>query len=212
MPASYTSGQPSNLRKHPTCWASLQWSRTISSTPCHAAWTSASLTAHPPIECKRTAPQIETPIRTRRTTSHQFIWRQQHTCGAVGGLSVECRLGGQPHKTPHFHPRHRHPPTRNDPPKKSLGPAQPPPYRCRTFPLLLVQMEYGLLCGLWMWRRRTNCRPCCPPMSNPSTSPWTAWPVGCGRWDNWMAAKHLPGNLVRISSGFNNSLKRRRRS
>ena len=38
--------------------------------------------------------------RTRRTTTHQFIW-QQHMCGAVGG---------QPHKTPHFHPQHRHPP------------------------------------------------------------------------------------------------------
>ena len=29
----------------------------------------------------------------------------------------------QPHKAPHFHPRHRHPPPRNDPPKNSLGPA-----------------------------------------------------------------------------------------
>ena len=30
----------------------------------------------------------------------------------------------------------------------SLGPAQPPPHQCRTFPLLPVQMGYGLLCGL----------------------------------------------------------------
>jgi len=36
---------------------------------------------------------------------------------------MECGVGGQPHKTPHFHPRHRYPPPRNDPPKKSLGPA-----------------------------------------------------------------------------------------
>jgi len=37
---------------------------------------------------------------------------------------------------------------RNDPPKKILGPAQPPPHRCRTFPLLPVQMGYGLCeCG-----------------------------------------------------------------
>jgi len=49
---------------------------------------------------------------------------------------------------------------RIDPPKKSLGPAQPPPHRCRTSPLLLVQMRYGLVCGLWVWRRRTNRRPC----------------------------------------------------
>ena len=41
---------------------------------------------------------------------------------------------------------------------------------CRTFPLLLAQMGYGLLCGLCVWRRKTNRRPCCPPVCNPSTS------------------------------------------
>ena len=96
----------------------------------------------------------------------------------------------------------------NDPPKKSLGPAQPPPHRCWTFPLLLVQMGYDLLCGLWVWRRRASRRPCCPLMSYPSTSPRTAWPDGAGRCDNWMAAQHLFRDLVRPSSGFNNSLKR----
>ena len=65
-----------------------------------------------------------------------------------GRSSVECGGGRQPCKTPHFISRHRYPPSRNDPPKKSLFPAQPPPHRCRTFPLLLVQMGYGLLCGL----------------------------------------------------------------
>ena len=107
----------------------------------------------------------------------------------------------------HFHPRHR-PTPRNDPPQKSLGPAQPPLLQCWTFRLLLVQTGYGLLCVLWVWRRRTNRRPCCPPVSNPSTSPWTAWPDGAGRRDNWMAAQHLPRDLVRPSSGFNNSFKR----
>jgi len=76
-----------------------------------------------------------------------------------------------------------------------------PPHRCRTFPLLLVQMGYGFLCGLWVWRRRTNRRPCCPPMSYPSTSSWTARPDGAERWDNRMAAQHLPRDLVRPSSG-----------
>ena len=47
MPASYTSGQPTNPRRHRTCWVSSQWSHTISRTPCHGAWTSASLSAHP---------------------------------------------------------------------------------------------------------------------------------------------------------------------
>jgi len=93
MLASYNRGQPSNPRRHPTCWASSQWSHTVSSTPCHGAWTSAPLSTHTPTECKRTAPQIETPICTRRTTSHQFIWQQQHTCGAVGGLPIGTRSG-----------------------------------------------------------------------------------------------------------------------
>ena len=110
MPASYTSGQPSNPRRHPTCWASSQWSHTVSSTPFHGAWTSAALSAHPSIECKHTAPQIETLICTRRTTSHQFIWQQQHVRGAVGRSPMKCGVDGQPHKTPHFHPWHRHPP------------------------------------------------------------------------------------------------------
>jgi len=69
----------------------------------------------------------------------------------------------------------------NDPPKNSVSPAQPPPHLCRTLLLLLAQMGYGLLCGLKVCRRRTNRRPCCPPMSNPSTCPWTARPDGSGR-------------------------------
>jgi len=123
MPAPYTSGQPCTPRRHPTYWASLHWSHTVSSTPCHGAWKSTTLCTYPSIECKRTVPQTETPICTRNTTSHQFIWQQQHTCDAVGGSPMECGVGEQPHKTPHFHPRHRHPSPRNDPPKKSLGPA-----------------------------------------------------------------------------------------
>jgi len=35
MPASCTSGQPSNPRGHPTCWASSQRSHFVASTPCY---------------------------------------------------------------------------------------------------------------------------------------------------------------------------------
>jgi len=122
MPAAYTSGQPSHPRRHPTCWISSQWSHTVSSTPCHGACTSAPLSAHPSIECKRMAPHIETLICTRRTTAHQFVWKQQHTRGAVGRSPMECGVGGQPHKIPRFHPHNGNHPW-SDPPKKSLGPA-----------------------------------------------------------------------------------------
>jgi len=59
---------------------------------------------------------------------------------------MECGVGGEPLKTPHFNPQHRYPPSRNDPPKKSLGPAQPPPHRCRTFPLLQMGMASSAAC------------------------------------------------------------------
>ena len=186
MPASYTSGQPFNPRRHLTCWASSPRSHTISRTPCHRAWTPAPLSAHLSIGCSCMAPQIETPICTCRATTHQFFWQQQHTYGAEGGSSMECGVGGQPHKTLHFKSWHWCTPPWNDPPKKNQGPAQLPLHQCWTFPLLLVQMGYGLLCGLWVWRR-TDCRPCCPPLSNPLTLPWTTWPDGSGRWDNeWL--------------------------
>ena len=34
---------------------------------------------------------------------------------------MECGVGRQPKKTWHFHPRHRHPPSWNNPPKNNLG-------------------------------------------------------------------------------------------
>jgi len=80
------------------------------------------LTSISPIECKCTAPQIETPICTYRTTSQQFLWQQQHTCSALGGSPMECGVGSQPHKTLHFHPRrHRHPLPLEWPSKEKLG-------------------------------------------------------------------------------------------
>jgi len=51
----------------------VEWSHTVSTAPCHRAWTSAPVSTHLSIKCRRMAPQIVTPICTRRTTSHQFI-------------------------------------------------------------------------------------------------------------------------------------------
>ena len=120
MSASYTRRQLSHSRRQPSCWASSQRSHTISSSLCRGAWTSAPLNAHLSVECKCTAHQIETPICTRRTTTHQFFWQQQHTCGALGRPPMEWGVVGHSYETPHIHPRHRHPPFRNDPPKKRL--------------------------------------------------------------------------------------------
>jgi len=60
---------------------------------------------------------------------------------------------------------------------------------------MFVHMGYGLLCDLWVWRRRTNRRPC-PPMTNPSTCSWTAWPDGSETSDF-----HLNILMMRQSNG-----------
>ena len=75
----------------------VQGCHTVSSTPCHGAWTSAPLRSYPFTRWERTASisQIEIPICARRTTTHQFIWWQQHMCGALGGLPMECGLVGE---------------------------------------------------------------------------------------------------------------------
>jgi len=111
MPASYTSGQPSYPRWHPTYWASSQSSHIFFSMLCHGAWTPAPLSAHRSTERKWTASQIETPICARHTAAHQFIWQQHQKCGALGGSPMECGVVGQHYETPHIQPRHRHLPS-----------------------------------------------------------------------------------------------------
>ena len=125
---------------------------------------------------------------------------------------MECGVGGQPHKTPLFLSPTPAPTPSEWPSQEQPGSGVTPLYRCRTFPLLLVQMGYGLLCGLWVWRRRTNRGPCRPPMSNPSTSWWTARPESSGQWDNRMAAQHLPRDLARPSIGYEELAQKKKKS
>jgi len=198
IPASYTSGQPSNPCRHPTCWALSHWSHTVSSTPCHGAWTSAPLNTHLSIKCKCMEPQIETPICTRctrfRSSSDNNIraalWadHQWNVEWAVNPTRL-CIFIPDPGTSP-----------QSDPSKKSLGLAKPPQHQHQAFLLMSVQMGYGLLCSLWVWCRRSNHWPCCP-LSNPSTSSWTAQPDCSGRQDNRMAAQHVSWDLVQSNSG-----------
>ena len=138
---------------------------------------------------------------TRRTTTYRFSW-QQHTCGAVGGSPMECGVGGQPHKTQYFHPRHRHSPPGMTLPRTAWVRLNCLP-RCRGFPLMRLYKCGMVSCGLWVWCRRTSRRPCCPPMSNPSTSSWTARPGGSGRWDNRMAGPRASAWLEEFAQKMN---------
>jgi len=44
------------------------------------------------------------------SSSVHLITTIYSTCGAMGGPPMKCGVGGQLKKTPHFHPRHQHPP------------------------------------------------------------------------------------------------------
>ena len=204
------NGPASKPRRHPTCWASSQWSHTVSSTRCHIAWTSAPLSAHHRVQTHGVSnwnTHLYPPhnISSVYLTTTTYVRRGGRITNGIGTRSGRTVPQDSAFSSPIPAPN-----PRKDPPSKSLGPAQPPPYRCRTFPLLLVQMGYGLPCSLWVWHRRTNRRPYCPPLFTPSTSQWTAWPNGAGRWDNPIVVQHLTRDLERLSSGFNISLKRRR--
>jgi len=196
-----------NPRRYPTCWASSQWSHTVSSTPCHGACRSASLSSHPPIECKCTAPLIETPICTRHTTSHQFIW--QHTCGAVGGLPMECGVDGQPHKTCIFIPDTGTPPEwpSQEEPESGLTASAP------------VSDVSAPACtnGVWPPLRPVSVVQKNKPLTTLSSNVQSIdLPTDCMAWRFW-TMRQLNGcstparDLVRPSSGFNHSLKRRSR-
>jgi len=111
MLVPYTNRQPSNPRRHQTCWASSHWSHTVSGTPCHGAGhLFHSTLTHP-----------SSANAQRLKSRHPFVLAAQHLmsssdksnmCGAVGRSPMECGVDRQPHKTPHFHPRHQHPPPR----------------------------------------------------------------------------------------------------
>ena len=139
---------------------------------------------------------IETPICTRRTTTHQLIWRQPQKCCALvrsqwnaEWLKITTRL-----RT--FIPdigTHPHGMTLPRTAWVRLN-------RLRTIPA--YTNGAWSFCRLLVWRRGTDRGPCCPSLSNPSNSLWSAWPNGSGWRNNWLCAQHPPRDLVRSSSGL----------
>jgi len=75
---------------HPICWASLQRSHTIASTPCHGAWSSASLSAHLSTEWECTASQIEMPICTCYLSIHLWTATEVWRCGQITRWRTQC--------------------------------------------------------------------------------------------------------------------------
>ena len=179
-------------RRYQTCWASSPRSHTVSSTLCHGVLTPAPLSAYLSIESKCTAPQIKIPICTHRTTTHQFIWQQQHMCGTLGRSPMECRVSGNPIRLHTFISDTGTHLLRITLPRRAWVQLSRLYTGVRSFRSCLYKCGTGLPAACECGVERTNCRPCCPLMSNPSTSSWTARPDSSGRWDNRMAAQHLP--------------------
>jgi len=125
----------------------------------------APLCAHTSIECRCTALQIETPICTRRTAAHPTTYIRaarwaDHQWNAEW-LDNPTRL------------RILIPDTGSHPPGITLPTASAP-----MSDVSAPACTNGVRPSLW---RRRNRRSCCSPLSNPLTSPWTAWPDGSGQ-------------------------------
>ena len=139
LPASCTSRQSSDPRRHPTFWASSQRSHTVSSTPCHGTWTSAPLSAHLSTVWECTAPQIDTPIYTRGRTNHQFIDNNSIRATHWADHWRNAEWLDNPTRLRTFIPNiGTHPPGMTFP-RTTWVRLFPPPHQCRTFPHLLVQ-------------------------------------------------------------------------
>ena len=197
MPASYTSGQPSNL---------LSFVTLEPHSPARLAMESGHL--HPSSANTRHL-KSRHPFVPTTQHFHQFIWQQQHTCGTLGRLSMECGVDSQFHKTLHFH--HQYPPPLE-------WPSQEEPGSCLTASALVLDISTPACTNrvwplLWPVSVAQNNKLLTMLSSNVQSinlpMDCIAWPDGSGRWDNWMAARHLPWDLVQPSSGFKNSLKRR---
>ena len=194
MPASYTSGQPSNPRRHPTCWASSQWSHTASSTPCHGAWTSVPLSVHrvQMHDASNRDTHLYTPHNNSvHLTTTTYVRRS-------GRITNGMRCG---RTTPQDSAFSSPTPAPNPP-----GVALPRRACVRINRLRTGVSTPACANGVWPPLRSVSVlqknKPSTMLSSNPSISSWTAQPDGSGRWDNRMVAQHLRRDLARPSSGL----------
>ena len=191
MPASYTSGQPSNSCRHPTCCAFL-------SMPCHGAWTPALLSAHLSTGCECTAfvlaahPPIGSSnnnnIHAAHWADHQ--WKVEWLDNLTRFRTFIPDTGTHPHGM--SHPRTAWVWAFLN--RLHTGVARFRSCACSNGvrpPLRPVSMAH-----------KNKESTTLSSESNTSTSSQTARPNGSGRWDNRVAAKNLPRDLMRPNSGL----------
>jgi len=124
MPASFTSGLPSNPRRHPTWWTSSQWSNAVSSTSCHGWSLDSCSTQRSPVH------RVQMPGASNRDThlypphNNSSVYLTIRTyVRRTGRITNGMRSGRTTPQDSAFSSPTPAPPPRNDPPKKSLGPA-----------------------------------------------------------------------------------------
>ena len=140
--------QSSYPRRHTTCWASSYRSHIVSSMPCHGAWTSAPLSAHLSIEWECTATKIETPICFVFAAVQQLISSSDDN-NRSAALWADQRWNTEWLENirdsvlsfPTLAPT-----VMEWPCQEQRGPG----------PLLFTPIQYGPLCGLQVWHRRTD--------------------------------------------------------
>ena len=204
MSASYTSGQSSYSRWHPTFWASSQRSVTVSSTPCHGAWTSAPLSLHRFTELDARRLKWKHPFVPAAQQLTSSCHDYNNTRAALAGrITDEIRSGWRTQRD-----------TLLSLPTIALTILNWPFWEqngsslTASAPVSDVSAT-GYTNGVWLLLRLVSVAQKNILLTMLSSNvqsidlPWSARPDGFGRWDNWMAAHQLSRNRVRLAGDYN---------
>jgi len=190
MPASYTSGQPSSSRRHPTCWASSQRNHTVQhAVPWRLDTCSTQHSLVHPVQTHGVSNRDTHSYPPRNNslvylTTTAYVRRSGRiTNGMRSGRTVPQAAFSSPAPA-------------NTPPER---PSQEEPGSGLTASAAVSGVSAPVCTnGVWLPLRPVSVA----QKNKPSitTFSWTARPDGSGRWDYRMAAQHLPRDLVRPTS------------
>ena len=140
------------------------------------------------------------PFCARRQKTTILSQPTRHQGGWLGGTRKELGVKQLQHPTSPLHLQHRHPSFRYASPETFLGAAKPSTHWCWAIRLIPAQLGNGSICGMRLWRWKSNSRACNSSLSPVLSTSWDNCIGTFGWWHNHLATWILPGHLKRSCS------------